>query len=321
MTDRDACRACGGDADSTPLVLREMMFGTREAFSYHICSRCGSAWIERVPRDLARHYPRDYHSFVPPERSSALRRRLQGLRAAHALGSPNPLGALALRVWGSTDYLEWCRRMSIGRDDRILDVGCGGGHLLVRMGDAGFRRLTGIDPFLDGDAAPAPAVRLYRRDLAATGGEFDLVMLHHSLEHMVDPLAALRQVRRLLPRGGWTLVRLPVAGRFAGREYGRDWVQWDAPRHLFVPTVDGMERLATGAEFTLEEVRYDSTGFQFWGSELYRHDIPLSDREPHLAGAPGALFGPEQLRRFEAAAEELNRSGDGDQACFFLRAT
>jgi SAM-dependent methyltransferase len=297
-----------------------MMFGTRERFAYRVCGSCGSAWSAEIPADLDRHYPSGYHSFTEPSPSSRWKRFLQTRRASHVLGSPNSLGALAMRVWGSTEYLEWCRRMGIGQGHRILDVGCGRGHLLVQMHGAGFRHLVGIDPFLSADLHPAPGLTLHRRTLEGAEGPFDLVMLHHSLEHMADPAGALRQVRRLLPPGGWALVRLPVAGCHAARTYGADWVQWDAPRHLFIPTPPGMNRLAAGAAFTVEEVRYDSGGFQFWGSELYRHDIPLVESERHLACGPGSLFDRERLRRYEVDAADLNRSGDGDSACFFLRA-
>lgn len=318
--DRESCPACGGRPRVPELTLREMMFGTRERFAYRLCEDCGSAWIARLPADLGRHYPDGYHSFVDPETVSPAKRFLKERRAAHVLGAPNPLGWLALRIWGWTEYLEWCARMGIRQTTRVLDVGCGSGRLLRQMHAAGFQRLTGIDPFLDGDLRPAPGLELLRREISAVEGPYGLVMLHHSLEHVPDPAGALRHVRRLLPPGGWALVRLPVLGGHAPRTYGADWVQWDAPRHLFVPTPAGMERIAANAGLAVEDVVYDSIGFQLWGSELYRRDVPLSERERHLEGGPDALFTREQLRAYEADARALNAAGEGDQACFFLRA-
>jgi SAM-dependent methyltransferase len=317
---RRSCPACDGEAEADPVSVREMMFGSRERYDYNVCAGCGSAWLADVPADLARHYRGRYHSFSVPAAVSPLGRFFKARRAAHVLGSPNLLGALALRAWGSTEYLEWCRRVGVGQRQRVLDVGCGRGHLLVQMHAAGFRRLAGLDPFLEADVHPAQGLTLHRCELSAVDGPFDLVMLHHSLEHMPDVPQALRHVRRLLPEGGWALVRLPVTGGHAMREYGADWVQWDAPRHLFIPSRRGMEGLAASAGLRVEEVVYDSTGLQFWGSEMYRHGVPLDESGEHLSGGSGSLFTAERLREYEARARELNRAEDGDQACFFLRA-
>jgi SAM-dependent methyltransferase len=312
------CPACEGEMGEV-ISLREMMFGTRESFAYGVCSACGSARILVVPTDLARHYPADYLSFTEPPRAGRLRGWLKTRRASHVLGRPNLFGALALRASGSADYLAWCTRAGVRQDDRVLDVGCGRGHLLLQMHEGGFRNLTGIDPFLEADSALASDVQLFRRNLADTEGTFDFVMMHHSLEHVPDPREALRHVRRLLAADGRALIRVPVAGRYAGRTYGADWVQWDAPRHLFVPTLAGMERLVASAELTVSEVVFDSTGLQFWGSEMYRRGLPLSERDRHLAAGDDSVFTRDQLRDYEAQAAALNRAGDGDQACFYLR--
>jgi SAM-dependent methyltransferase len=320
VPDRECCPACGGGFRDPELTLREMMFGTRERFAYRVCDDCGSAWIARVPSDLGLHYPDAYYSFHAPEGVSGVKDFFKSRRSAHALGQLNPIGWLALRIWGGTDYLEWCARMGIRQTARVLDVGCGSGHLLRRMHAGGFRRLTGIDPFLDGDLNPAPGLEILRRGVAEIDGPFDLVMLHHSLEHVPDPAATLRHVRRLLGPGGRALVRLPILGGEAPRTYGADWVQWDAPRHLFIPTRTGMERLATSASLSVDEVIYDSTALQFWGSELYRRDVPLAAAEGRLEGGADPLFTPEQMRAYDSLARELNAAEEGDQACFFLRA-
>src|SRR3954447_2869234 len=96
------CRACSSDAVRKKFSAREMMFGTREEFEYVECAKCGSVQIANIPREelLARHYPADYYSFVPPsERSWWLRRALARLRTQHILGRPNLLGVLFGKFW------------------------------------------------------------------------------------------------------------------------------------------------------------------------------------------------------------------------------
>ena len=62
------------------------------------------------------------------------------------------------------------------------------------------------------------------------------------------------------------VIRIPIAGTHAWQTYGVDWVQLDAPRHLFLHTEDGMRSLAAGAGLQVTAVVHDSTAMQFWGS-------------------------------------------------------
>ena len=144
-------------------------------------------------------------------------------------------------------------------------------------------------------------------------GRFDWVMMHHSFEHVADPRALLASVREMLTSDGRVLIRMPVAGSWAWRNYRADWVQLDAPRHLAIYTADGFRRIAGECGFVLEDIFCDSWAFQFWGSEL------VQSGEAH-AGGPGDRFTQQQMAAWATEAARLNRALDGDQAGFVLRA-
>lgn len=120
-------------------------------------------------------------------------------------------------------------------DSRIIDVGYGDGTLLTALSAAGYRDLTGIDPFVEPGHVRAAGVAAHRRTIDHEQGTYDIVMLHHSLEHMVDPADALRHVRRILHPDGWAIVRMPVAGSYGWRTYGEHWLGLVPPRHLVIP--------------------------------------------------------------------------------------
>ncbi len=161
------------------------------------------------------------------------------------------------------------------RHSAILDVGCGSGDLLVELRDAGFSNLTGADPFIASDHIRA-GVPLWKREIGDVEGRFALVMMHHTFEHVTDPASTLAAAARLLVPGGRVLIRLPVADSDAWREYGTDWVQLDAPRHIFLHTARSLGRLARDAGLHVVSRTHDSTAFQFWGSEQYRRGIPFA---------------------------------------------
>jgi len=289
-----------------------MMHGTREEFEYAECTACGSVQIVEVPSpaDLARHYPTDYYSFKP-HRVNPLKRFLMVQRDRSFVGLPN-LGGRFLRGKRNDRVLESVAVAGLSRRQRILDVGCGAGLLLDQLARLGFESLVGTDPFLAEDRATECGVPLLSRYLHEVEGSFDIVMFNHSLEHVADPAAELRAASERLAPGGRVLVRLPTTSSEAWETYGVDWIQLDPPRHLVVPSREGMSRLAAQAGLKVTAVHDDSSWFQFVGSELYRRDIPIT------SPAGGEVFTEAEVAAFDRRAEALNRTGRGDQALFIL---
>jgi hypothetical protein len=78
-----------------------------------------------------------------------------------------------------------------------------------------------------------------------------------------------------------------------------------------------MRLLGERCGLTLESVVDDSVAFQFWGSELYLRDLPLTQGEEYVK--PEQFFEPSEIVAFENEAKALNAKHRGDQAIFFLR--
>lgn len=316
------CRICG-NADGNPaLRVPEMMFGTREEFTYFQCSRCGCLQIASIPEDMGRYYPRGYYSYDPPRTGSwggRLKSALRRERLKSALGEESSwLGRrFAARNPPPPFVSEWILRAGVTHSTAILEAGCGNGALLMAMASEGFTDLTGVDPFVERPIRYVNGVTVMKKTLEEITGNFGFAMMHHAFEHLPDPLGTLRTLSRLLGRGKKVLLRIPIASA-AWKRYGEDWVQLDAPRHFYLHTERSMEVLAKEAGFTVADIRYDSTAFQFWGSEQYRLGIPLNDPRSYSVSPAGSPFTPDRIREFEAEATVWNRKGEGDQACFIL---
>jgi SAM-dependent methyltransferase len=315
-----ACRICGHAGGNRRIRAREMMYGTRKPFDYFECAQCGTVQIQAIPEDLSPYYTRDYYSFDPPRlKQGRLRTFLRRHRARHYLGFPTLVGRLAAhRPERRPPVFRFLKAAGASQDTPILDVGCGGGTMLAQLWKYGFRDLTGIDPFLDQDRQFTPSFRIFKKSIAEEARRYPLVMMHHSFEHMAEPLAVLRQARERLTDGGILLVRIPLAGTYAWRHYGRDWAQLDAPRHLHLLTERSLRALAESAGLRVREVIYDSESFQFWASEQIRRDIPILDPRSYCKDPRGSMFSREQIRAFQAEAERLNAARDGDMAGFLL---
>jgi len=249
-----------------------------------------------------------------------LKRFVRAARTDYYINRVNPIG------WAIDKYAhkyydlswDWFRGYASTRS-RILDVGCGYGDLLRQMRWRGFCHLTGIDPFIE-DCIEADGLRIVRGELRELDGCFDFVMLHHSLEHMPDPLGALGEVRRLLRRRGAVLVRVPVAGTWAEQHYGVNWWGLDPPRHLFVPSREGMSELARRAGFFVVRYWCDSSEWILLASESYKRGFSPYDRDTKTWPPLVSRFTVYEIEGARRRAEDLNRAEDGDTACFLLRA-
>ena len=201
-----------------------------------------------------------------------------------------------------------------------MDVGCGTGALLFALRDAGFADLTGIDPYVS-EEVTSGAVRILRKTIHHLPGDerFDLIMANHSLEHVADQSETLSAFREMLAEDGICFIRVPVKTDQIWKTCGVDWVQIDAPRHFFIHTLDSFTTLAKQTGFSVADVVFDSTDFQFWGSEQYRKNIPLLAANSYAVDKRQTLFSRRQIAEFRQKAKELNAINQGDQAAFYLK--
>lgn len=316
-----ACRICDNTEGNRSFTAREMMFGFRDEFEYLECSACGCLQIVTIPDNIGRYYPDNYYSFkvVSPTKPT-LRDLLLRQKTAYQIGRRNVLGwATSLLIKDERPWVRWVQKTGVTFTDAILDIGCGSGRLLLKMREVGFSDLLGVDPFIEEDIDYRNGVRVLRQTVDAVSREFDLVMMHHVFEHLPNPAETLHKVYRLLRPGRFALIRIPVADSYAWRTYGTNWVQLDAPRHFFLHTQRSMQLLAEAAGFEVTDVVHDSWDFQFWGSEQYIRDIPLHDPRSISENSEQAIFSADEIQQFAAKAAGLNRAGDGDAACFYLR--
>ncbi len=107
------------------------------------------------------------------------------------------------------------RRLAAPRTaSRILEVGCGGGHVLRQFPESD---LTGVDVSgcmlekarrnLDGYRAKLLKGEL--RDLHLPANGFDIVICSEVLEHALDPEGILGDIRRLVRPGGRVVITFP----------------------------------------------------------------------------------------------------------------
>ncbi len=317
------CRICQNSDHNTSYEVREMMLGLRDIHTYFECAECGCLQIKDIPKNIQDYYPnKDYYSYHAVKAPKGIKGILIKRRDRYAATGKCLIGRFMQRLQPH-DKLPSLRYTQVTLDSRILDVGCGAGHLLHSMKEAGFKNLLGIDPFNTNNIHYDNGLTIEQKSLHELPSDnekkWDLIMFNHSYEHVFDQHEVLKKAFDLLKPGGICMVRIPTVTSWAWRSYGTDWVQLDAPRHFFLHSLQSMHKLAEQTGFKLEEVLYDSFAFQSWGSIQYQQDIALHDENSYAVNPDKSPFNEADIREFEAHSKELNKAKSGDQAAFYLR--
>lgn len=317
-TAHQRCRICNSKLKESIWSVSEKMFATAEVFKYVECSECNCLQIAAYPENLASYYPEHYYSFGQQAANASLKVRMKTTRNRFTYHRKGLFGRILSGVLPN-HFLQTLRHTKgVHTGSRVLDVGCGYGEQLLALQALGFSKLTGIDPYNPSDIHLGGKLHIYKKSLSDMQQKFDVVMMHHVLEHMPHQRQVFEEVRDHLLPNGCFIIRIPLSDSFAREKYQSDWVQWDPPRHLYLHTQKSIESLCKQCGFHTEAIVYDTNGMQFWGSELYRKGLPLFDQQ----GRPAPLlkyFSIPKLIYFNRLAHRLNKLQQGDQAIFVMR--
>lgn len=328
--DRFKCKICGHGIGRV-VKSTERMFGMGGDFYYFECGECGCVQLMNVPEDLAPFYPKDKYYSIQPRvtppaaaQRQSLRLILSRWRNQFALfGTPfiaAPLNAL----WPlpeDKEFLNQIRHVSCrSLNCCILDVGSGQGQMLMWFANRGFQKLHGVDPFLSTTQSMHPSIKLHKCQLSdLDAGAFDLIVLHHSLEHMPDQMMTLTEIRKRLAPGGVCRIEIPVADSTTWREYGAEWGELDPPRHLFLHTRKSMKILASSAGMEITHTESVATPNEFWISELYRQNKSLYMDDQNRLRRPEDDFNAQEVETFSDRTRKVNANGEAGRLEFWLR--
>lgn len=289
----------------------------RAHFDYVLCNACGTLAIAEVPADLGHYYGEGYYSFGGNS-VGGVKRWLKIRRDANELFGCDALGALLGKFSGTQWRLRALRPLfdgslgvSAARNSSFLDIGCGAGTLLRELAGLGFTKLTGADLFVPAETHER-GLDIFKADLGSLTGKYDVVMFHHSFEHIPEPEKVLQALAERMAPKAIAVIRIPLGASFGWFNYGGNWAQLDPPRHLYLFSVEGFQKLVARTGFSLRRTEFDSTGDFFVWSEMRRRGLSEQKQDGR------ALFSKRELAAFDRKAATLNAQGRGEQATFFL---
>lgn len=278
--DTGRCRSCGA-SELQRTVCRESHVGGGQTLRR--CGICAAVYLapDFTPESLDLFYREHYRQLFPSETIWRSERRFFAWRG------DRPVAGIRLA--------------------RIAPHLPAGAHLL-EIG-SGFGAFLGAAAMLQGVrlSAAEPDVANRRRLLgsasvdfvpgieAASPGSVDVVVAFHVLEHLIDPLASLRQIHAALKVGGRAFVEVPdlMQGSLSASYFH--------PAHLSYFTVATLSRLAGAAGFRIVHAgRHPDGG-------ILAENIWLEiEKPPTPAVAPPALAAmPEEVAAVDARLDAV----------------
>lgn len=248
------CPICKGAARATLYEgVEDSVFHCAPGrWDLHACAGCGAAYLG--PRPTPESIGRAYSSYYTHEGSgrsldtatpgSALGRLRRAFRNGYfqrrygARFEPaNRFGWLAMQAMHG-------KKIQLDRENRhlprlhggaakVLDIGCGDGAFLKRAAQIGWDA-WGVEP----DARAAARLSGFNvlqgslPDIPLPDASFDYITLNHVIEHLHDPIAALKEIHRLLKAGGMAWIATPNIESLGRRLFGRTWIGIQSPTHL-----------------------------------------------------------------------------------------
>lgn len=280
VVERHKCPTCSSKQSIVLFSTYDDRYGQPDMFTVLECKKCGTCYIREaiVPEQLGSLYKK-YYGHNPVSDS-----HIQTPKAAHRVSSLSKIiGLIQRRLWIRTIYEVWFRAWTaervldwaIHRNECVLDVGCGNGHLAEPVMRRG-ARWTGLE--ID----PVRCQTMRDRGLGCLcgtletvklpEGSYDSIIASQVIEHASDPKQFLMHCVKVLQSGGRVLVSTPNAASRYRRIYGQNWIHWFVPYHQVLFQVQSLKNLAQ--QCGLEMHKYRTETPSTWGQLQLNYQRP-----------------------------------------------
>ena len=286
------CNLCGNDDARTLFLGPDRAFGKPGVFPVVQCRQCGLIYVNPRPvaDALVQYHPREvfpaYQALyaVKKVREGAVLRIRDLVKRATAelhLGYSGicpelPSSGLGRTLWRLTTR-PLVNRVSFfmvpyQADGQLLDVGCGSGWFLDLLARFGWQTYgLEVEPDV-AERVRAKGHRIFCGQLWEAGYPaemFDVVWIRHVLEHLTDPLRGLREIWRILKRGGRAYIEVPNTDSLVRHLFGRYWTHWDLPRHTYHFPRRTLRAMARRAGFQVQREIVYQTPYTLVNSARY----------------------------------------------------
>ncbi|MBM4253252.1 MAG: class I SAM-dependent methyltransferase [Deltaproteobacteria bacterium] len=271
------------------------------AWDFYECRRCQCIYLD--PRPTASSIGRAYANYYTHEQPSSLAARIKdrlknevysellGLDVRPRMVPSKLVQKLVTKFLGASVSkpfgFELLGSLPKGK---FLDVGCGSGVIVRFARSLGWDAMgIDMDPVAVGKAQAIGlnVVQGSPADIPKYGQEFDCIMCCHVLEHVHDPIAMLKILKSALKPCGTLFLVLPNSQSGLRAHFSENWRGLEAPRHLQIPSQQGLTSLLAALGFKVKVVYDPSAPTAAESLRIQRRDRVVNDDDLSRAAALG----------------------------------
>lgn len=151
----------------------------------------------------------------------------------------------------------------INAESRVLDVGCAMGGYLDYLNQQGFKNLFGIDlteKYVNyANKQGKYTVKLGNAEsIPFNEDNFDCLVIDQVMEHLVEPIKAFKEAKRVLKNGGFFCIAVPDASRY-DEKYFFDFYWFIMREHIQHFDIEHLKLLAEQEGFELIDVKQNES--------------------------------------------------------------
>lgn len=228
------------------LAGRDRIHDIPGRFTVVRCCTCGLLRTNPrpTPDTIGAYYPADYAPHRPVAGGANKKQRKWRHRAKDRIA----------KAFGR-DF----RRLPPCAPGHMLEIGCASGSYLLEMRDQGWT-VEGIE-YSDSAAQHARALGIHVQtgSVESAGDPMhpaDIITAWMVLEHLHDPIHALRKIRRWVKPGGYLVGVVPDADAFDRKIFNEHWYALQLPAHLYHYGRDSLARVLDAGGWELVKTRW-----------------------------------------------------------------
>ncbi len=232
--------------DEPILTGRDLVNHLPGTFTIVRCRTCGLVRTNPrpTPATIGFYYPDDYGPYL-------------GTQVQAAAPRPRLFASFRRVVRGLFEFNTM--RLPKLPAGRMLEIGCASGAFLHKMVAEGWQ-VEGIE-FSPKAAAAARAlgypVHAGSLETAPVPSEpFDLIVGWMVLEHLHDPVLALKKLNAWMKPGGSLVLSTPNAGALEARVFRDNWYALHLPNHLYHYTKKTIRLVLSAAGWELDQIHF-----------------------------------------------------------------
>jgi len=271
MKKTNQCNLCGNKDLEFLFYAKDKNMRVPGKFPILKCKKCGLMMIGVIPDDaeLRSFYPKEkYYSYKKID-SSGFKFRMRMLLYNMYFNKVKKNSFKKLLLF---PFLPFSRGTIIEPGKKLLDIGSGSGQFLYEMKQFGIN-VYGLEPGdFDRNSAKKEKIEIKNTDLLKAryqNESFDIITLNHVLEHIQYPRGTIKEIYRILKKGGKMVIGVPNYKCLAYSIFGKNWYQLDVPRHFNDFSDKILVKILKEEGFRINKIRYNSRPTQFSVSLLY----------------------------------------------------